>query len=91
MISNTNPHFDYKCTFIEWVEIRQEFRGNSLFSKVVEKLFDLYNTDEIHFESSKETLPMYCHMNAINKGTSQLTENAMMILNAADFNSRVNK
>lgn len=89
MISKNNPHDSNKSTFIEWVEIKPQLQGKSLFSKVVENLFILYNTNEIHFESCDKYLSMYFHMKAVCVGISTLTENNMMILNKADFDHRL--
>lgn len=88
MVSNFNPHYDNECTFVEWVAINPKYQGKSFFSQVIKNLFDIYDTDEIHFECDDENLPMYYHMRAKFKGISHLTENNMMILFKEDYDRK---
>lgn len=88
LISDCNPHFGDVCTFIEWVDIAQNCRGKGLFSRVISEVFSLYKTEELHFESSEENLPMYLHMGAEEKGISELTENYMLVLPIEKFKER---
>lgn len=89
LISNCNPHFGNNCTFIEWVEIYPLYRKKGLFTKVISKIFSLYNTEELHFECNDKNLPMYLHMGADEKGISELTENHMLVLSRKHFEERI--
>lgn len=88
LISDCNPHFGDKCTFIEWVDIAPLCRGKGLFSRVISEVFSMYKTKELHFESSEENLPMYLHMGVKEKGISELTENHMLVLSFENFMER---
>ena len=88
MVSNINSHNGDKHTFIDWVEIKSEFQGKSLFSQVIEVLFTLYNTDEIHVECVDDKIPMYLHMGAISSGISEFTENNMLVIKKDNFIKR---
>ena len=88
LISDCNPHFGDVCTFIEWVDISPSCRVKGLFSRVISEVFSLYKTDELHFESNEDKLPMYLHMGAKKRGISELTENHMLVLSLKNFNER---
>ena len=86
MMDECNPHNAEENPYIEWVEIKEEYRGKFLFRDVLNLIFKTYNCEMIQLECTEDLLPMYLHLGATNNGISDLTENYKMTLHKTEFN-----